>query len=145
MARCSASRALFGQGELSDLDAGTLAAAIAEVPHVSVPAAGGLPPVADLLTATGLEASKSAARRAIAEGGAYLNNVKVASEDAVPGADDLLHGRFLVLRRGKRTVGAVEVKVGVEVARRLAGWGAGRVGWRLAGSWLARWLPSARW
>jgi tyrosyl-tRNA synthetase len=107
----AASRALFGQGELRDLDEGTLAAAIAEVPHISVPAAGGLPPVADLLTAAGLETSKSGARRAIAQGGAYLNNVKVASEDAVPGAGDLLHGRFLVLRRGKRTVGAVEVEV----------------------------------
>jgi tyrosyl-tRNA synthetase len=105
----AASRALFGQGDLRDLDEGTLAAAIAEVPHISVPAAGGLPPVADLLTATGLEASKSAARRAIAQGGVYLNNVKVESEEAVPGAGDLLHGRFLVLRRGKRTVAAVEV------------------------------------
>jgi tyrosyl-tRNA synthetase len=106
----AASRALFGQGELRDLDEATLAAAIAEVQHVAVPAAaGGLPPVTDLLAATGLESSKSAARRAIAGGGAYLNNVKVTSEDAVPGAADLLHGRFLVLRRGKRTVGGVEV------------------------------------
>ena len=110
----AASRALFGQGELRDLDEGTLAAAIAEVPNVvvAVPVrvpAGGLPPVTDLLAATGLERSKSAARRVIAEGGAYLNNVKVTSEDAVPGAGDLLHGRFLVLRRGKRNVGAVEI------------------------------------
>jgi tyrosyl-tRNA synthetase len=106
----AASRALFGQGELRDLDEATLAAAIAEVPHVAVPPGpGGLPPVTDLLAAAGLVPSKSAARRAIAEGGAYLNNVKVTSEDAVPGAADLLHGRFLVLRRGKRTVGGVEV------------------------------------
>jgi tyrosyl-tRNA synthetase len=106
----AASRALFGQGDLRELDEGTLVAAIAEVPHTSVPAAaGGLPAVADLLAATGLEASKSAARRAIAQGGAYLNNVKVTSEEAVPGPADLLHGRFLVLRRGKRTVGGVEV------------------------------------
>jgi tyrosyl-tRNA synthetase len=53
--------------------------------------------------------SKSAARRAIAEGGAYLNNHKVTDENARPAAEDLLHGRFLVLRRGKRTVGGVEV------------------------------------
>jgi tyrosyl-tRNA synthetase len=106
----AASRALFGQGELRDLDEATLAAAIAEVPHVAAPPGpGGLPPVTDLLAAAGLVPSKSAARRAIAEGGAYLNNVKVTSEDAVPGAADLLHGRFLVLRRGKRTVGGVEV------------------------------------
>ena len=105
----AASRALFGQGELRDLDEATMAAAIAEVPHASVPP-GALPPVADLLTLAlaGQVPSKSAARRAIAEGGAYLNNVKVASEDAVPDPADLLHGRFLVLRRGKRTVGAIE-------------------------------------
>jgi tyrosyl-tRNA synthetase len=106
----AASRALFGQGELRELDPATLAAAVAEVPRASVPAApGGLPLVADLMAETGIVASKSKGRRAIAEGGAYLNNVKVTQEDAVPTAADLLHGRFLVLRRGKRTVGAVEV------------------------------------
>jgi tyrosyl-tRNA synthetase len=104
----AASRALFGQGELRDLDEATLAAAVAEVPHAAVPP-GALPPVVDLLALTGLVPSKSAARRAVAEGGAYLNNVKVTSEDAVPESGDLLHGRFLVLRRGKRTVGGVEV------------------------------------
>jgi tyrosyl-tRNA synthetase len=105
----AASRALFGQAELRDLDAGTLAAAIAEVPHATVPAAAPLPSVTDLLAAAGLVRSKSEARRAIAEGGAYLNNVKVTAEDAVPEPGDLLHGRFLVLRRGKRTVGGIEV------------------------------------
>ena len=53
--------------------------------------------------------SKSAARRAIAEGGAYLNNRKVTERTPLPTADDLLHGRYLILRLGKRTVGAVEV------------------------------------
>jgi tyrosyl-tRNA synthetase len=104
----AASQALFGQGELRDLDERTLAAALAEVPHATVRAGpGGLPPVADLMAETGIVASKSAARRAIAEGGAYLNNVKVTAQDAAPTADDVLHGRFLVLRRGKRTVGGV--------------------------------------
>jgi tyrosyl-tRNA synthetase len=51
----------------------------------------------------------SAARRAIAEGGAYLNNEKVTDVRAVPTPADLLHGRYLILRRGKRTVGAIEV------------------------------------
>jgi tyrosyl-tRNA synthetase len=73
---------------------------------------GELGTVTDLLAATGLCKSKSEARRAIAQGGAYLNNVKVESDDAVPGAGDLLHGRFLVLRRGKRNVGGVEVTPG---------------------------------
>ncbi|HEU5418240.1 MAG TPA: tyrosine--tRNA ligase [Streptosporangiaceae bacterium] len=107
----AASRALFGQGELRELDEGTLAAAVAEVPHTTVTTPPGeLPPVTDLLAGTGIVASKSAARRAITEGGAYLNNVKVTQEDAVPSGEDLLHGRFLILRRGKRTVGAVEVQ-----------------------------------
>jgi tyrosyl-tRNA synthetase len=103
----AASKALFGQGSLADLDERTLASALAEVPRASVPR-GALPSVADLLAETGLVKSKSEARRAIAQGGAYVNNVKVTAEDAVPDADDLLHGRFLVLRRGKRNVGGVE-------------------------------------
>jgi tyrosyl-tRNA synthetase len=109
----AASRALFGQGELADLDERTLAAALAEVPSVTVrPAPSGLPTVVDLLTATGIAASKSAARRAIAEGGAYLNNQRVLTEEAEPGQSDLLHGRYLVVRRGKRTVAGVEVVSG---------------------------------
>jgi tyrosyl-tRNA synthetase len=110
----AASRALFGQGSLTDLDERTLAAALAEVPGAVVSAAdgGGLPGVADLLAETGLVSSKSEARRAIAQGGAYLNNAKIAEANAVPDAGDLLHGRFLVLRRGKRSVGGVEVTRG---------------------------------
>ncbi len=107
----AASDALFGRGDLGALDAATLAAAVAEVPHAEVVLAGSddLPPVADLIAACGLVPSKSAARRAIAEGGAYLNNEKVTNQDAVPSVGDLLPGEFLVLRRGKRTVGAVRV------------------------------------
>ena len=109
----AASRALFGQGDLRDLDEATLAAAIAEVPRATVKAAAGsLPLVSDLMAATGIVRSKSEARRTIAEGGAYLNNVKVTAEDAAPGPEDLLHGRLLVLRRGKRTTGGIEVVSG---------------------------------
>jgi len=104
----AASRALFGQGELRDLDERTLQAALAEVPRAEV-RPGELPPVADLLASSGLCKSKSEARRTITQGGAYLNNTKVEAEDAVPSPDDLLHGRFLVLRRGKRNIGGVEV------------------------------------
>jgi len=125
----AASRALFGHGDLRALDERTLAAALAEVPLKKVRAGGQagsgsavpdisvLPKVADLMTAVGLTASKSAARRAIAGGGAYLNNVKVPDVDASPRLSDLLQGRFLVLRRGKRTLGGVEVTRDVEVAR----------------------------
>jgi tyrosyl-tRNA synthetase len=111
----AASRALFGDGELRDLDERTLAAALAEVPSVTLEpaaAAAGLPPVADLMAAAGIVASKSAARRVIAEGGAYLNNARVTAQDAAPRPADLLHGRFLVLRRGRRTIGGVRVRAG---------------------------------
>ena len=132
----AASAALFGQGDLAGLEEGTLAAAFAEVPHRRVVLKGALfavsssafgqreqpplavdsldeiPTVADLMAATGIVDSKSAARRAIAAGGAYLNNRKVTEPDARPGPADLLHGRFLVLRRGKRTVGGVIVERG---------------------------------
>jgi tyrosyl-tRNA synthetase len=112
----TASQALFGQGDLRALDPATLAAALAEVPSATLKAsevgADGFPPVADLMDAVGIVDSKSAARRVIAEGGAYLNNVKVTAPDAAPAASDLLDGRFLVLRRGKRTVGAIEVRTG---------------------------------
>jgi tyrosyl-tRNA synthetase len=104
----AASRALFGQGALEELDERTLASALASVPGTSV--SGALPPVVELLADSGLVASRSEARRAIGQGGAYLNNVKVTDEGLVPSVSDLLHGRFLVLRRGKRNVGGVEVQ-----------------------------------
>ncbi|MFF1400833.1 tyrosine--tRNA ligase [Streptomyces sp. NPDC058287] len=102
----AASKALFGQGDLGELDEATLAAALSELPHAKVDALG---PVVDLLAEVGLVASKSAARRTVKEGGAYVNNVKVTAEDAVPAADELLHGRWLVLRRGKKNLAAIEV------------------------------------
>ncbi|AUY54117.1 MULTISPECIES: tyrosine--tRNA ligase [Streptomycetaceae] len=102
----AASKALFGQGDLADLEAPTLAASLAEVPKAEV---AELQPVVDLLVAVGLAPSRSAARRTIKEGGAYLNNVKVTDEEAVPTEADLLHGRWLVLRRGKRNLAAAEL------------------------------------
>ena len=108
----AASQALFGRSDLAEVDEQTLAAAVAEVPSVQVFAGADpqtLPTVVDLMAELKMVPSKSAARRAIMEGGAYLNNRKVTSEDAVPGRADLLCGRYLILRVGKRTVGAVEV------------------------------------
>jgi len=109
----AASRAMFGQGDLRGLEERTLADALDEVGLVTVQApAGRLPTVVDLLAATGIAPSKSAARRMIAAGGAYLNNTRVSAEDAVPELADLLHGRFLVLRRGRRLVAGVEIVTG---------------------------------
>ncbi|MFM7030434.1 MAG: tyrosine--tRNA ligase [Micrococcales bacterium] len=98
----AASAALFGQGELSDLDEVTLEGALRELPHANAIKGTGL---AQLLLDTGLCDSISAGRRAIKEGGVYLNNVKVTDEAAT--LDDLLHGRFAVLRRGKKTLAGV--------------------------------------
>ena len=106
----AASKALFGQGDLADLEPATLASALAEVPNKA--AVTELLPLVDLLVETGLAPSRSGARRTIKEGGAYLNNAKVVDEEAVPAGSDLLHGRWLVLRRGKRNLAAVEVTAG---------------------------------
>ncbi|HEY1915582.1 MAG TPA: tyrosine--tRNA ligase [Streptosporangiaceae bacterium] len=166
----AASRALFGQGDLGELDEATLVAALGEVPAtvvripgmastraenglnapplvsvddnsggagtgvthatidsgesgsegvVSVLRSAGevaveaeIPQVSELMARAGIVSSRSAARRAISEGGAYVNNRKVTDENEVPTPSDLLHGKFLVLRRGKRTVGGVEVLAG---------------------------------
>jgi tyrosyl-tRNA synthetase len=105
----AASRALFGQGELTGLDEATLSAALSEVPRAEVTE---LLPVVDLFTEAGLAPSKSAARRTVKEGGAYVNNVKATDAEAVPDAGELLHGRWLVLRRGKKNLAAIEVKGG---------------------------------
>jgi tyrosyl-tRNA synthetase len=102
----AASKALFGQGDLAELDEPTLRAALAELPGTKV---AELVPVAQLLADTGLVASRGAGRRTINEGGAYVNNRKIEAEDEMPTKEDLLHGRWLVLRRGKRTLGSVEV------------------------------------
>ena len=109
----AAGRALFGQGDLADLPAATLGAALAEAPNVEIPAAevvdGLLPAYDDLFARCGLAASKSAARRTIDEGGAYANNVRVTDPAAQPAMSDLHHGEWLVLRRGKKAFAGVRV------------------------------------
>jgi len=104
-----ASQALFGHGDLSSLDAGTLDAAMREAPHHVLAPGEPMPKYADLLALTELVPSKGAARRTIAEAGAYLNNVRVDDVEFVPSDADLIHGRWLVLRRGKRAVAGVLV------------------------------------
>ena len=104
-----AARALFGQGEISDLALKTLDSALAQLPKTQLKKGEPFPSWVDLLAATGVVDSKSAARRIVKEGGAYLNNKKVESEDFTPSKDDLLHGKYLLLRKGKRDLAAVEV------------------------------------
>ncbi len=110
----SAGLALFGQGDLEAIPASALAAALTEAPNGVVSAEeivnGALPAVEDLLVRCGLASSRGQARRTVSEGGAYLNNERVANEGHIPMLGDLLHGEWLVLRRGKRTVGGIRVE-----------------------------------
>lgn len=101
----AASEALFGRGDLTALDASTLASALSELPNATVPAGT---PVLQALVETGLVASLSEGRRAIAQGGVSIDGVKVETEDAtVPGR---LPGGVSVLRRGKKALAGVFVR-----------------------------------
>ena len=104
-----AAKALFGQGEISDLDLTTLDAALGQLPKTTIKSGDAFPSWIELLVATGVVDSKSAARRIVKEGGAYLNNKRVESEDFTPSKSDLLQGKYLLLRKGKRDLAAVEI------------------------------------
>jgi len=97
-----ASGALFGRGELAGIDERTLHAALLEAGLTEL--TGEPRNVVQLLKETGLASSLSEARRAVAEGGANINNVRVTDPEHVPAGSDLLHGKYLVLRRGKRAL-----------------------------------------
>ena len=103
----AASGALFGRGELRDVDEPTLGAALTEAGLHQI--TGGMPTLVELLRQSGLASSASEARRTIAEGGANINNQRISDPDHVPAAADLLHGRYLVIRRGKRAVAGVSL------------------------------------
>jgi tyrosyl-tRNA synthetase len=105
----AAAKALFGQGDLTELDEETLAGALAELPRTTVAKNEAIPTWVDLLAATGVVDSKSAARRIVKEGGAYLNNEKISGEDFAPQKSDFLCGKYAVLRKGKRDLAAVEL------------------------------------
>ena len=104
-----AAKALFGQGEISDLELSTLDAALGQLPKTTIKKGDAFPSWIELLVATGVVDSKSAARRIVNEGGAYLNNKRVESEDFTPSKSDLLQGKYLLLRKGKRDLAAVEI------------------------------------
>ncbi|MGW4849354.1 tyrosine--tRNA ligase [Nocardia brasiliensis] len=101
-----ASQALFGRGELRDLDEPTLGAALREA-AVAELQAGEPNTIVDLLVATGLSESRGAARRAVNEGGASVNNERISDLEWTPADSDYLHGRWLVLRRGKKNLAGV--------------------------------------
>ncbi|AVM65959.1 MULTISPECIES: tyrosine--tRNA ligase [Dietzia] len=104
----AAAQALFGRGELDGLDEATLAAALEDAGAVEI-APGSPTTIVDLLVASGLSESKGAARRAVGEGGAYVNNERVSDPEWTPSSGDLLHGKWLVLRRGKKSFAGVRI------------------------------------
>lgn len=101
-----ASQALFGRGELSELEGETLDAAVASLPSANVAVDS---PVIDALVASGIVDGRNAARRALSEGGIYVNNIKVVGVDAVLTSGDFLQGRHAVLRRGKRVLAVASI------------------------------------
>jgi tyrosyl-tRNA synthetase len=103
----AAAAALFGGGDLFALSVDTLGAALREAGSATV--SGEIPPYVDLMVDAGLAKGRGEARRTIAEGGAYLHNVRVEDADLVPTSADLVGGAWLVLRRGKKTFAGVEV------------------------------------
>ncbi len=105
----AASAALFGGGDMSALSADTLGAALGEAGAITVDRAR-MPSVTDLLVEAGLAKSKGEARRTVGEGGAYLNNVRVEDPELVPTEDHLIGGRWMVLRKGKKSFKGVEVR-----------------------------------
>ncbi|KAA0021136.1 tyrosine--tRNA ligase [Antrihabitans cavernicola] len=102
-----ASQALFGRAELGELDEPTLAAALSEA-SVAQLTADAPATIVDLLVLSGLSDSKGAARRAVREGGASVNNQRINDEEWTPGPTDYLHGSWLVVRRGKRNFAGVQ-------------------------------------
>ena len=101
-----AAQALFGKAELQDLDEATLSSALQETEVAEV---GAEATILDLLVESGLEKSKGAARRTVGEGGAYVNNQRIEDIEWSPSADDLLHGSWLVLRKGKKRFAGARV------------------------------------
>ena len=112
----AAGKALFGQGDLDELSEAVLSASLRQASYGQVESSeiveGELPGISELLVRCGLVTSKSAARRTIDEGGAYVNNERITDEAWRPTTENLLHGRWLVLRRGKKNVGGIEVVSG---------------------------------
>jgi tyrosyl-tRNA synthetase len=103
----SATAAFFGDGDLASLDSQTLVMSLREIELVELAESDLAKPLIDILSLTNLVTSKSAARRAIAEGGAYLNNQRIVDVEQKIDKSDLLPGGVVVLRRGKRNLAGV--------------------------------------
>ena len=104
-----ASQALFGQGELKDISKDILIAALSEAGLTKIKTSEELPNILEILQQTNLCDSKSAAKRTVEEGGAYINNERISDLNWKPNKSDLIHGSLLVVRRGKKVMAGVEI------------------------------------
>ena len=104
-----ASQALFGQGDLKEIDKDILIAALSEAGLTKIKSSADMPNILDILQQTNLCDSKSAAKRTVEEGGAYINNERISDLNWKPNKSDLIHGSLLVVRRGKKVMAGVEI------------------------------------
>ena len=105
----NASDALFGQGELKNIDESVLKAALSETGLVEIENKQNLPNVIEILVLTKLCDSKSSAKRTVDEGGAYINNVRINDPQWVVQKNDFLHAKYLVVRRGKKSMAGIKL------------------------------------
>ena len=106
-----ASAALFGEAPMASLDERTLRDAVEDAPSTALPRraledAAGRPALAlvDALVDSGLAKSKSDARRVLGQGAVRVNDQRVQEAERMLGTADLLHGRYVVLRKGRRSI-----------------------------------------
>ncbi len=105
----NASDALFGQGELKNIDESVLKAALSETGLVEIENKQDLPNIIEILVLTKLCDSKSSAKRTVDEGGAYINNVRINDPQWVVQKNDFLHAKYLVVRRGKKSMAGIKL------------------------------------
>ena len=105
----AASQALFGNYDLADIDLKTLLSAVESAPTVMYGCVDALPSLMTLAVEAELVSSKSEARRQIESGGIYVNNNRISDIDFKPKVSDLLHGKLILLRKGKRNYSVVRI------------------------------------
>ena len=105
----NASDALFGQGELKNIDESVLKAALSETGLVEIENKQDLPNIIEILVLTKLCDSKSSAKRTVDEGGAYINNVRINDPQWVVQKNDFLHAKYLVVRKGKKSMAGIKL------------------------------------
>lgn len=102
-----ASAVLFGKADPAGLDERTLNDAVAELPQAQATVGDDLQ---DVLVSLGLEKGRGAARRTIASGGVYINNVKVDDEERRLAEADVLPGGVILVRKGRKNLTVVHVR-----------------------------------